>query len=218
MTRNRWFLRLGEFSDASVAGLITSGFELLGCSYSFYQGVDERGRSQTGVRIDGMDIVYDGIPSDDIIRWAVSSRKYYNGVLLLLDANDTPQDKLFFEDGTCVSMKISYISDGEAYISTALKISPRLLKIDDDTLKQPWTFDEVTEHFNRTKGSIGKIAQPAGKTDVYMDSMVWIMSCPHLSCHVCRVPITKDNRLKTQEAVYSRSRFRRCPMRCYGNG
>lgn len=168
MTGNRWFLRLGELSDAGVAGLISTGFELLDCNYSLYQGVDGRGRSQTNVRVEGLNLVYDGLPSAEIIDWGLDPRKYYAGALILLDANDVPADKLFFEDGACVSFRISYIADGKSYVSTALKVSPRVLKIGDDKLTQPWTIDEVSTYLKKIARGITKIAQPIGKTDAFL--------------------------------------------------
>ena len=169
MTGNRWFLRLGELHDGSIAGLITSGFELMNCSYSFYQMVDDRGKSQTNVRIAGLDLVYDGLPSNEVIDWGVSSRRYYSGVLVLVDANDMPQEKIFFEDGACIQFRISYISDGNSYVSTTLRISPRVVKIDGDVLSQPWTLDEVSTYLKRSCNTIEKMIQPIGKTDAYLE-------------------------------------------------
>lgn len=168
MTGNRWFLTLGELSDASIAGLINSGFELLDCSYSLYQGLDERGRAQTNVRVDGLHLVYDGLPSSEIIDWGLNPRKYYAGALVLNDANNMPQEKIFFEDGACVHFQISYIADGGSYASTKMTISPRVLKLGDDALTQPWTLSDVSTYLKKVSTGITKIAQPIGKTDLFL--------------------------------------------------
>ena len=168
MTGNRWFLTLGELSDASIAGLIHSGFELLDCSYSLYQGLDERGRTQTNVRVDGLHLVYDGLLSSEIIDWGLNPRKYYAGALVLNDANNMPQEKLFFEDGACVNFQISYIADGGSYATTRITVSPRVLKLGDDTLTQPWTLSDVSTYLKKISRGITKIAQPIGKTDLFL--------------------------------------------------
>ena len=51
MFGHKWFLRLGELTDASMSGLIQSANELINCSFSFHQGVDFREQAQTDVRM-----------------------------------------------------------------------------------------------------------------------------------------------------------------------
>jgi hypothetical protein len=170
MTGYKWFLKMGELSDASRSGLISTAYELLDCQYGFYQEVDNFGKAETNVRLAGINIVYDGLPTSDIIKWAMSSQLYYNGALILYDDSDEPQEKLFFEDGACTHMHISYLADGDSYATTNLTIYPRVLKIGDNRFEQPWTLSNESEYL-KTHGRaiIDGLSQPIGKTNARMN-------------------------------------------------
>lgn len=168
MFGHKWFLRLGELTDASMSGLIQSANELINCSFSFHQGVDFRGQAQTDVRMGDFILTYDGFPSREVIQWAMTSAKLHNGSLVLCDANGEPVDKLFFEDGACTGMSVSYINDGESPIITQLKLQPRKIISGDETLSKKWlNMSSVAAMTNSKKDKVTsfpfRLVQPIGK-------------------------------------------------------
>lgn len=165
----RSFLNIGELSDGSIRGLMSSGFELINFDYGLYQGIDHKGRPETNVRIEGIHITYDGLPSREIIYWAMSSSKYYSGALLMYDAHGMPLEKVYFEDGACIGMEINYVSEGSSSAFTKLTISPRVLKVGDKTITQPWTIKNVSGSYHPPiKAITDKLEQPIGKTDLWL--------------------------------------------------
>ena len=85
MFGHRWFLKIGELSDASILGLMHESNELVHCSYSFDQGIDFKGQAQTAVQSGGIVVTYDGLPTKEIMEWSLNSRKLYDGALVLCE-------------------------------------------------------------------------------------------------------------------------------------
>lgn len=169
MFGHKWFLRIGELTDASISGLIQGANELVHCSFSFHQGVDFRGQAQTGVRIGDFTLIYDGLPSQEVIQWAMTSTKLHNGSLVLCDVNGEPVDKLFFADAACTGMSISYINDGKSPIITQIKLQPRKIIAGEETLAQTWQnitlVSTTTSSTPKDKVPLVpfKLVQPVGK-------------------------------------------------------
>ncbi|GAF03023.1 type VI secretion system tube protein TssD [Saccharicrinis fermentans] len=67
MHGHRWFLKMGELSDASVSALNINASELISCDYSFYQGIDEKGQAQTGVKVSDISLTYESLPSQETL-------------------------------------------------------------------------------------------------------------------------------------------------------
>ena len=139
MFGHKSFLKIGELSDASIMGLYKESYELEHCSYSFFQGVNVDGKAQTGVRGGTVNLIVPGIPPDDIIRWALNSHKYHNGVIVICDDNDMPLEKIRFTDAACVAMDINYQRQGEDYIKTKLTLQARVLSVGQVSLNNRWT-------------------------------------------------------------------------------
>lgn len=139
----RSFMKLGELSDASITGLINTGYDLLSSRYSFEQEIDPAtGKAVSGVRGGVITVNIDGLPSLEITDWALNSKIYKSGVVVLCDADNNPVEKLFFEDGACTSMIIDFEQDGESYMLTQLTIHARQLKLNDFEFKQNWTINK----------------------------------------------------------------------------
>ncbi len=51
MFGHKWYLRIGELTDASILGLMQDANELIHCTYGMYQGIDFKGQAQTNVRV-----------------------------------------------------------------------------------------------------------------------------------------------------------------------
>lgn len=176
----KWFLRMGELVDASILGLIQDANELIHCSFSFYQGIDYRGQAQTSVRAGDIVLTYDGLPTREIIEWAMTSTMLYNGALVLCDANGTPIDKVFFEDGACVGMSVNYINDGNSSIITQLSLQVRKIITGKETLTQRWVNVPSTYGTNNSRNTsranqLFQIAQPIGKIslDLHINSKIY---------------------------------------------
>ena len=139
MFGHKSFLKIGELSDASIMGLYKDSYELEHCSYGFSQGVNVDGKAQTEVRGGTINIVIQGIPPLDIIQWALDSRKYNNGVVVICDDNDMPLEKIKFTDAACIGMEVNYQQQGEGYIGTKLTIQTRVLSVGQVSLNKRWT-------------------------------------------------------------------------------
>jgi hypothetical protein len=121
MFGHRSFLVLGGGS-ADFMSLIKGGYEILDCHFAFEQGVDERGKATTRVRGGTINITLSQLPPQPVIDWALESRKYNDGVIVVLDAENTPLEKILFQNAACIGMDLSYTQKGESYAATNLTI------------------------------------------------------------------------------------------------
>ncbi|HCC50958.1 MAG TPA: hypothetical protein DEQ30_01990 [Porphyromonadaceae bacterium] len=63
--------------------------------------------------------------------WALNSRKYSDGVIIMLDQENVPMEKVIFQNATCVSFEINYTETGQRYVSTKLIIQAENLIVGD---------------------------------------------------------------------------------------
>ena len=131
MFGHRSFLMLGGGGASSIMSLIKGGYEILDCNYSFNQGVDDKGRVSTRVYGGVISVALSQLPPDPIIEWALQSRKYLDGVIALVDAENNPLEKLIFSQAACVDMEVNYIQTGDSYIATKLTILAEKLVVGD---------------------------------------------------------------------------------------
>jgi hypothetical protein len=168
MFGHKWFLRLGELADSSILGLIHDANELVHCSYSLHQGVDHKGQAQADVSIGEIILLYDGLPTQEIINWAISSVSFQDGALVLCDTDNAPVNKVFFKDGACVGMSINYISEGTSPVLTQLIIHPREISFGDIAISKSWlNMPEDLAAIYGKKSDVKpviRLAQPTGKT------------------------------------------------------
>lgn len=168
MIGTKWFLKIGELSGVSAQSLIQDANELVDCNISFHQGTDHKGQPQDSVHVGDISLSYDGLPSDDIIRWAMTPVRMYSGAFVLCDSNDMPIQKVFFEDGLCIEMTVSYSADGKTPIMTQLKLQARKIISGEESVSQRWMSSTFSENNTITKkkqiATDGfKIFQPIGK-------------------------------------------------------
>ena len=136
----RTFLKLGELPDGSIEGLFKGGYELEHCSYTFAQGIDHQGKTQTKVRGGTIALILNQLPSNELIQWSIKSCNFVSGVIVLYDENNVPLEKTFFKDAACVHMKISHETDGKAYTCTNLIIQANTITLGNVKLENNWTF------------------------------------------------------------------------------
>ena len=127
MFGHRSFLMIGDTSAADIINLVKGGPEVIDCNFSFHQDVDDKGKATTRTQSGTLNITISQLPPQNIIEWALDSRKYTDGVVAVLDAENIPLEKIFFENATCINMEINYTQKGDSYASTTLIVQAEKL-------------------------------------------------------------------------------------------
>ena len=120
MFGHRSFLVIGGDSPADILSLINGGYEISDCRFSFEQGLDDKGKATTRVYFGIINIKLPQLPSKDIIEWAINARKYNDGAIIVLDAENTPIEKVLFKNTACVNFKLYHTQHGDSYTITEL--------------------------------------------------------------------------------------------------
>jgi hypothetical protein len=107
---------------ADIISLIKGGYEVSECNFSFQQGVDDKGKATTRVYGGTLHIVLLQLPPKPIIEWALNSRKYMDGVIVSVDDENIPIEKILFKNATCINFGTGYEQVGECYTETRLII------------------------------------------------------------------------------------------------
>lgn len=121
MFGHRSFLVIGG-GVADLMSLIKGGHEIYSCNFSFQQGVDIRGKATTKVYGGRINLVLDKLPTTEIIEWGMKSRKYLDGMIVMLDNENYPIEKTIFQNAVCCEMEIDYTEEGDEYSRTRLVI------------------------------------------------------------------------------------------------
>jgi hypothetical protein len=121
MFGHRSFLVIGG-GAADIVSLIKGGYEVLDCHFAFAQGIDERGKATTRVYGGTIYVTLSQLPPKPVIEWALQSRKYNDGVIVMLDAENVPLEKIIFQNAACVGMDLNYTQKGDSYSATKLTI------------------------------------------------------------------------------------------------
>lgn len=188
----RWFLKIGQLNDGSIGGLMQDANELIHCTYSLHQGVDDKGQAYTNVRCGDIVATYDGLPTQDMVNWALKSGDYYNGTCILCDMHNVPLHKVQFFQGACVGMSLDYDVDGASSILTQIHIQPEKISIDGDSVDQHWTnmlklqiFKDKQAMGKQVMNKIVKLAQPIGKIslDLELEDTTYLIDKFSMSFH-----------------------------------
>jgi len=126
MFGHRSFLILGD-SAADIVSLIKGGFETSNCRYSLQQGVDGKGRAATRVYGGTIHVVLPQLPPEDILQWAMQSRKYHDGMIVLVDHENVPLQKTYFKNAACIGFEVEYTFQGTSYSTTSIVIQAESL-------------------------------------------------------------------------------------------
>jgi len=130
MFGHRSFLVIGGGS-ADLLSLIKGGYEILDCHFSFEQGIDNSGKAATGVHGGTIYVTLSQLPPEPIIEWALQSRKYNDGMIVILDAENTPLEKILFQNAACIRFELDYTQKGEGYSATKLIIQAEIVTVGD---------------------------------------------------------------------------------------
>jgi hypothetical protein len=71
------------------------------------------------------------LPSKEIIEWVLNSRKYHDGVIVTLNAENVPVEKVIFQKAACINFKINYVEQGGGYTVTEIVIQAEKLIVGD---------------------------------------------------------------------------------------
>jgi hypothetical protein len=142
MFGHRSFLVIGGSSPADIKSLINGGYEILDCHFDFRQGVDRVGKATTRVYSGTLNVKLSQLPRTDMIEWALDSRKYSDGVIVLLDANNIPVEKILFKNATCIHFDVDYTLKGDSYTCTKLVIQAEKMLVGDGIeFENEWIYD-----------------------------------------------------------------------------
>ena len=139
MFGHRSFLMLGSTSAANIITLIKGGNEISHCEYSLQQGIDQKGKATTRVYGGLIKLVLTQLPSTEILEWAIKPRKYIDGVIIIVDDENVPKEKIIFSNAICSEIEIDYVQDGGDYTQTRMSIQAEKLTIGDGvSLDNEW--------------------------------------------------------------------------------
>lgn len=142
MFSHRSFLMLGSPGAADIMSLIKGGYEVSECSFSFEQGVDRTGKATTRVYSGILNLSLPQVPPLPIIEWAMNPRKYNDGVIVVVNEENVPIEKIFFENAACTSFELGYEQYGESYTQTNIVVhAERLVVGDGVTFTNEWIYD-----------------------------------------------------------------------------
>jgi hypothetical protein len=143
MFGHKSFLMLGGDSPADIKSLTEGGYEIANCRWGFKQGTEASGKATTAVHSGVIEVVLSQIPPAQVIEWALDSRKYTDGVVVTLDADNMPVEKVIFQNSTCSYFKIDYLQTGNSYLAVKLEITAERLVVGDGeiTFDNKWIYD-----------------------------------------------------------------------------
>jgi hypothetical protein len=142
MYGSRSFLVIGGDSPADIKSLTEGGYEILDCDFDFHQDVDRKGKATTKVYSGIFDIKLSQLPLKEHIEWALDSRKYTDGVVVVLDAENIPIEKILFQNATCVRFGIDYTLSGNSYICTKMVIQAEKVVVGSGIeFENEWIYD-----------------------------------------------------------------------------
>jgi hypothetical protein len=131
---------LGGADAVNIMSLIQGGYEISRFAFSFEQGIDRKGKATTRVYAGSMNVSLSRLPPQDIIEWGLQSRKYMDGMIVAVDADNIPIYKTIFKNAACVGFEVDYTQKGKTYTTTKLIILAEQLIVEGGvTFTNEWT-------------------------------------------------------------------------------
>jgi hypothetical protein len=142
MFGHRSFLIIGGGSPADIKSLTEGGYEILDCDFDFHQDIDRNGKATTRVYSGTFNIKLSQLPIKEHIEWALDSRKYSDGMIVMLDADNIPIEKTLFKNATCIQFGIDYTLSGDSYICTKMIIHAEKVVVGNGIeFENEWIYD-----------------------------------------------------------------------------
>lgn len=139
MFGHRIFLVLGDGS-VDILSLTKGGYEVMDFEYSFNQPINRKGRVSGKVQGGTITMVIPQAPPLPLITWGIKSREYLDGIVVTLDANNMPLEKLFFKQGACIHFEMNYTQAGTSYTETKIVVHANNLIVGDGIeFSNEWT-------------------------------------------------------------------------------
>jgi hypothetical protein len=143
MFGHRSFLVLGGDSPADIKSLTEGGYEILKCDFSIEQGIQKNGKVSTRVFTSAIEVILSQFPTEELLQWGINTRSYKDGMIVLLDAENAPIEKIIFKHAACTRLELDFIQKGESYTSVNMMIQPEQLLLgtgNDITLTNEWIY------------------------------------------------------------------------------
>ena len=131
MFGHKAYLKIGDFTGTDFMSLIKSGYELESFDFGFQQGVDDTGKASTEVYGGTLALTLPMLPPKPIIEWGLDSHKYQKGVIVTLNDENAPVEKIFFENAACIDLSIDYTQKGESNTVTSVTLQAESLRFGD---------------------------------------------------------------------------------------
>ncbi len=101
-------LKICKPQQDNIQHLFMHSIDLAHAEYSFHKEVDDKGEVRSEVLSGNIRCVSEVLPSEFLLNWMLDTQKKYNGELVFLDEFNESIDKLYFEQGRCVDLKLHY--------------------------------------------------------------------------------------------------------------
>jgi hypothetical protein len=114
-------------------------FDVVSCSYSFTQNIDERGRPASDVRKGHIKVTVVASDDDKVLGWMIDPYKKTNGSITLekIDQASTLKE-IKFEDGYCVSYEEDFDAVNAQAMTDTFEISARKITVGSATHEDKW--------------------------------------------------------------------------------
>ena len=134
------YLLLGALAQEgiNIPFLAKNGYELSVCNYSFSRAIDQKGEVQTKAHGGIITLCITGVPTDELIEWAMSPRIYKDGAIVFHSQEGGVAEKLKFYNTACINMNINFVDSGKSYTSCNLTLSAETLSIGSVNLNNKW--------------------------------------------------------------------------------
>lgn len=138
MFTHKSYLRIGSIESLNTSNLFTDSTELAKCNYTFTKEIDNKGQVQSKAVGGIIEMELFSLPSKSLLTWGVNPRKYESGMIVFCDDAGVPLEKIIFTDAACISMDITYIQTGNAYIKTSMILSAKKMMIGNIIFESGW--------------------------------------------------------------------------------
>ncbi|MGJ8667120.1 MAG: type VI secretion system tube protein TssD [Patiriisocius sp.] len=114
-------------------------YNVLECSYRFFQKIDYSGRPIEVTRSGLIKLTIESTNIDDIIAWMVSFNDFRTGEIVFLKRDAAAASKkVTFLDGVCVEYEEFFNAQNEVPMKIELSISARQIEVGAISLLNPW--------------------------------------------------------------------------------
>ncbi len=114
-------------------------YDVLSCSYSFGQVVDDKGKPASDVHGGSISLQIVADDDDGLVGWMIDPYKTTNGSITFMRIDqDSSLKEVKFEDGYCVGYSESFNANSSMPMTASLKISARKLTVGGASHEAKW--------------------------------------------------------------------------------